>query len=113
MWIENPKVPVNQPIQCAKIPDSDWPIEYQKKRQIDTKPKIISSVPPPSLPLNPVPSPSILKKSIPKPDPKPETNFGQGSYEIGSKYDTGFGSVEYVSPISFKPYKGIILKIIT
>ena len=80
-----------------------------KKRQIDTKPKLISSVPPPSIPLNPVPSPSILKKSIPKPDPKPET-FGQASYEIGSKYDTGFGSVEYVSPISFKPYKGIIFK---
>ena len=89
----------------------NWSIQHKtEKRQIDTKPKLISSVPPPSIPLNPVPSPSILKKSIPKPDPKPE-NFGQASYEIGSKFDTGFGSVEYVSPISFKPYKGIILKI--
>ena len=34
MWVENPKVPVNQPIQCAKIPDSDWPIEYQKKDKL-------------------------------------------------------------------------------
>ena len=64
-------------------------------RQIDTKPKLITSVPPPSIPLT-VPSPSILKKSIPKPDPKPTNEI---QYDVGAKYDAGFGALEYVSPI--------------